>query len=42
MADLHELKLYAILKTIEALTTRTGALENLALIIGTNPRAEIP
>jgi hypothetical protein len=30
MADLHESKLNAVLKAIEALTARTGALEKLA------------
>jgi hypothetical protein len=30
MADSHESKLDAVLKAIEALTARTGALENLA------------
>jgi hypothetical protein len=42
MADSHESKLNAILKTIEALTVRTRALENLALRDGTSPGAEIP
>jgi hypothetical protein len=41
MVDSHELKLDAILKAIEALTTRFGALENLASGVGTCPRVEI-
>jgi hypothetical protein len=42
MVDSQESKLDAILKVIEALTARTGALENLASGIGTSPGAEIP
>jgi hypothetical protein len=42
MADSQESKLDATLKAIEALTARTGALKNLASIIGTSPGAEIP
>jgi hypothetical protein len=42
MANSQESKLDVVLKAIEALTTRTRALENLALGIGTSPRAEIP
>jgi hypothetical protein len=42
MADSHESKLDAVLKAIEALTARTGALENLASWIGISPEAEIP
>jgi hypothetical protein len=42
MADSHESKLDAVFKTIEALTARTGALENLASKVGTSLGAEIP
>jgi hypothetical protein len=42
MADLHESKLNAVLKAIEALTARSGALENFASGVGTSPRAKIP
>jgi hypothetical protein len=42
MVDSYESKLDVVLKAIEALTARTGALENLASRIGTSPRAEIP
>jgi hypothetical protein len=42
MANSQESKLDVVLKAIEALTTRTRALENLALGICTSPRAEIP
>jgi hypothetical protein len=42
MANSQESKLDVVLKAIEALTARTRALENLALGIGTSPRAEIP
>jgi hypothetical protein len=40
--DLHESKLDAVLKAIEALIARTEALENLASGIGTSQRAKIP
>jgi hypothetical protein len=36
MANSHESKLDVVLKAIEALTARTGALENLALGVGTS------
>jgi hypothetical protein len=42
MANSHESKLDAILKAIEVLTARTGALENMTSGIGTSPGAEIP
>jgi hypothetical protein len=42
MTGSQESKLDAVLKAIEALTARTGALENLASRIGTSPRAKIP
>jgi hypothetical protein len=42
MANSHESKLDVVLKAIEALAARTRALENLAIGIGTSPRAEIP
>jgi hypothetical protein len=42
MIDVHESKLDAVLKAIEALTAKTGALENLALRVGISPGAEIP
>jgi hypothetical protein len=42
MDDSHESKLDVVLKTIEALTIRTEALENFASGVGTNPGAEIP
>jgi hypothetical protein len=35
MSNLHESKLDAVLKAIEALTAKIGALENLASGIGT-------
>jgi hypothetical protein len=41
MVDSHESKLDTVLKAIEALTTRIGALENLASGVGTSPGAEI-
>ena len=40
MDNSHESKLNAILKAIEALTTRTKALENLASRVGTSQGAE--
>jgi hypothetical protein len=42
MVDSHELKLDVVLKAIEALTVRTGALENLASGVATSLGAEIP
>jgi hypothetical protein len=42
MADSYESKLDAVLKTIEALIAKTGALKNLALGVGTSQGAEIP
>ena len=42
MANLHESKLDAVLKAIEALTARIEALENLASGVGTSTKAEIP
>jgi hypothetical protein len=42
MDDSPESKLDAILKAIEALTIRIGALENLASGIGISSGAEIP
>ena len=42
MADLHESKLDAILKAIEASIARIGALENLALGVGISQGAGIP
>jgi hypothetical protein len=41
MADIHKLKLDAVLKAIEALTTRTGVLENLASGVGISQGAKI-
>jgi hypothetical protein len=41
MADSHESKLYAVLKAIEALIAKIGALKNLVSGAGTSPRAEI-
>jgi hypothetical protein len=40
MANLHESKLDVVLKAIEALTARTGALENLASGVGTSQGTE--
>jgi hypothetical protein len=42
MADSHESKLDTVLKSIEVLTARIGALENFALEVGISQGAEIP
>jgi hypothetical protein len=42
MIDLHESKLDAVLRAIEALTLRTRALKSLASRVGTSQRIEIP
>ena len=42
MTNLHESKLDAVLKAIEALTAKIGALEYLALGIDTSPGMKIP
>jgi hypothetical protein len=42
MVDSHESMLNVVLKAIEALKERTGALENLASWVGTSPGAKIP
>jgi hypothetical protein len=42
MTNSHDSKLNAVLKAIEALTVRTGALKNLASGVGISPKAKIP